>query len=123
MTIQREMKALERTYYHRMNIERDGPVKTDYGLTKWNAVQEIAANLPCAISFKTNRTAANTVQTDGANMIEYAATLFCGPLVDIKAGDSLTVTLENGQSKALIAGEPILYPTHQEVPCIRKGAA
>lgn len=121
MSIQREMLAIEKTYYHRMKIERMMKVVTEDGLTKGNKPQIVIENVPCALSF--NRMSQNTTQSDGPNMIEYAAILFCNPKTNIVTGDTLHITLENGHVRKLQAGEPIPYPTHFEVPCGRKEGA
>ncbi|ASJ54412.1 hypothetical protein BP422_13105 [Brevibacillus formosus] len=120
MTFQKEMKALERTYYHRMNIERVVKVTND-GLTKGSKLQVVGQNIPCALSF--SKLSRNTAQSNGPNMIEYAAVLFCNPAITVLPGDILRVTLENGQVRFMQAGESIPYPTHQQVPCSRKEGA
>ncbi|AMA72925.1 ABC transporter ATP-binding protein [Aneurinibacillus thermoaerophilus] len=85
-----------------------------------NEERQKAVAVPCRLSVSVAR---NANQTDGANEILYDSLIFCRPEVDVRAGDTLTVTLENGLQRTFTAGEPIYYPSHWEIPVTRKEKA
>lgn len=58
-------------------------------------------------------------QTDAQNDIKYETKLFIAPELEIKQGDMIEVTRVNVTRK-YEAGEPFLYPSHQEVSIQRK---
>lgn len=82
-----------------------------------NEEEEKATAVPCKLSVSVAR---NTNQTDSTNEILYDSMIFCRPEVSIQAGDTITVTFENGQQHKFTA-EPMPYLSHLEVSVTRKG--
>ncbi|MFK0524756.1 ABC transporter ATP-binding protein [Paenibacillus illinoisensis] len=97
-------------YTDLVSVQRSEKVKKPNGATEVQWVTK-HTNVPCRIS--QTGLAANT-QTDTTNDIDYSSKLFLSPLVEIKQGDKLTVTRE-GLTREYTAGEPFIYPTHQEI--------
>ncbi|MCG7385101.1 ABC transporter ATP-binding protein [Paenibacillus sp. ACRRY] len=93
-----------------MTVQRSERVKKPNGATELAWVTK-HLNVACRIS--QTGLAANT-QTDTTNDIDYSSKLFLSPLVEIKHGDKLAVTRE-GLTREYTAGEPFIYPTHQEI--------
>lgn len=87
-------------------------VKPGSSLTtkEWVTVLE---SQPCRISFKSSTP---TGDVAGAPTIDYAAKLFIDPSIEIKAGSEITVERQGKTYKGKRAGDPALYPYHQEVP-------
>lgn len=103
-------------YTHSMDIRGWVEYEKPNGATDSDERQKATA-VPCSLSVSTSR---NTNQTDAQNDIVYDSMIFCRPEVDVQAGDTLTVTLENGVQRTFTAGEPMYYPSHLEVPVTRK---
>jgi hypothetical protein len=115
-----EADILAGTYSHRMDItglveteQPSGETTVEYGAPK-------GSNIPCAFSVWIGR---NTTQTEGQNDITYDGKIFCRPDINVTAGDSITLTLENGWVRKFTAGEPMYYPSHIEIPAKREGSA
>lgn len=112
-----EADVLALTYDHTCTVKR--PVEQiadgwdDFKLT---AVYEA---LPCAVSFSGLPTGGHT---DTVQHIDYVATLFVRPEVDLQAGDRIVADVY-GQSYVFLANEPARYVSHQEVPLIRSDVA
>src|SRR5690606_26311505 len=68
-------------------------------------------NQPCRIS---QRALAANTQTETVNQIAYETKLFIAPELEIKQGDVIEVT-RGTVTRKYTAGEPFVYPTHQEV--------
>lgn len=115
--VQFEREMLEKTYYDTVNIYKNSKVKKD-GETK-HSRELVYKNQKCAIS--KNSLPTNN-QSDSANSINYAVTLFIAPEVEIKQGYLLEVTHIN-QTQKYTAGEPFIYVTHQEVILLREDRA
>ncbi|OMF05729.1 ABC transporter ATP-binding protein [Paenibacillus amylolyticus] len=75
--------------------------------------------VPCRISQKALGT---NGQTESVNNIAYETKLFISPLVEIKQGDKCSVTRDS-LTREYTAGEPFLYPTHQEISLQREDKA
>ncbi len=113
-----EADILAETYYHTMTVKR--PVKTidELGFDSFD-MGEVYANVPCAISF----TAGSSQDlTDTTQPINYLATLFARPEIEIKAGDWIIADVL-GHNYEFRAGEGVVYQSHIEVPLIRKDDA
>lgn len=103
-------QQLETMYNDHVTVQRSEKVKKPNGATELQWVTK-HTDVPCRIS--QTGLAANT-QTDTTNDIDYSSKLFLSPLVEIKQGDKLAVTRE-GLTREYTAGEPFIYPTHQEI--------
>ncbi|MNI47652.1 hypothetical protein D3C73_1021830 [compost metagenome] len=117
MNIRRYRLAIERTYTDRMTVQRVEKVKVN-GETKQQLVT-VFEQQPCRISQKT--LSANG-QTESVNKIAYETKLFTSPELEIKQGDTLTVTRGNITRK-YTAGEPFPYESHQEISIQREDKA
>ncbi len=117
MNIRRYRLALERTYTDRVTVQRVEKVKVN-GETKQRTVV-VYTDQPCRISQKTLGT---NDQTESVNHIAYETKLFAAPELEIKQGDTLTVT--RGQlTRTYTAGEPFMHESHQEISIQRKTEA
>ncbi|MCY9512134.1 ABC transporter ATP-binding protein [Paenibacillus larvae] len=105
-------------YEDRATVQRYEDVDKPNGSTK-NEPVVIYQDQPCRIS---QRALGVNSQTDAENKIAYETKLFIAPDLDIRQGDMVEV--KRGElSRKFTAGEPFLYPTHQEVSLQRKGYA
>lgn len=117
MNIRRYRLALERTYADRVTVQRVEKVKVN-GETKQQLVT-VFEQRPCRISQKTLGT---NGQTESVNNIAYETKLFIAPELEIRQGDTLTVT--RGEfTRTYTAGEPFPYSSHQEISIQRKDEA
>lgn len=108
-----ERKAIERTYDAVCTITRD-TTKYNNGIAQ-GTQSVIAENVPCALS----RGGDSSAQ-DMAGVISDSRVLFIAPETDIRAGDTVAVTLY-GRTETLVAvGVPLLYATHQEATLRRE---
>lgn len=82
----------------------------------WDDVYD---NIPCRIS---QTGLGSNGQTETTNDIDYSSKLFISPLIKLLQGDRLVVT-RDGVSRNYKAGEPFIYPTHQEVSLQRSDEA
>lgn len=117
MNIRRYRLALERTYTDRLTVQRIEKVKVN-GETKQHLVT-VYTDQPCRISQKSLGT---NGQTESVNRIAYETKLFLAPELEIKQGDTLTVT-RGHITRTYTAGEPFPYPSHQEISIQRKTEA
>ncbi len=113
-----ERQCLEMTYGGLCAI-------TEFKTVKNGTVSEqqeivIAENQPCAISQTSLRA---TTQTETTNNIDYDVKLFIAPEIEITAGCKIHVVQNGMDCNFEQAGEPFIYPTHQEVKLKRVGKA
>ncbi|WP_410769585.1 ABC transporter ATP-binding protein [Fontibacillus sp. BL9] len=127
MNIRRYRLALERKYTDRVTVKRMGRVKVN-GETKQQLVT-VYEGQPCRISQKA---LGINGQTETVNQIAYDTKLFIAPELEIKQGDTLTVTRGRNiaagweavaPGREYKAGEPFPYETHQEISLQRKDTA
>lgn len=113
-------RQAQRYYTDRATVRRSGSYVTEDGETRMqpNAVV-IYENVPCRIS---QRALPTNNQSETANDILYETKLFIAPDIEIKQGDSITV-IRGSSVKQYKAGEPFLYPEHQEISLQRKDRA
>ncbi|PZM65348.1 ABC transporter ATP-binding protein [Paenibacillus dendritiformis] len=114
----RHRKAIEKMYEDRSTISRYGKAKKPNGETK-NELAPVYVDQPCRISQKA---LAVNGQREAQNVISYETKLFIAPELEIKQGDTIEVVRGN-VTRTYTAGEPFLYPTHQEVILLRKDKA
>lgn len=113
----RHRRKLEKTYEDRVTVQRIEKVKVN-GETKQQLVG-VYEQQPCRISQKTLGT---NGQTESTNNTMYETKLFIAPELEIKQGDSLTVS--RGQvTREYTAGESFVYASHQEISIQRKDKA
>ena len=121
-------RAIERLYVDRATLKRNVESEKPSGETVLEEVV-VFEDQPCRLSQKSP---AVNGQTEAQNDISYEVKLFIAPEVEIVQGDVLEVargklTPEGWEQIAppreYTAGEPFLYPTHQEVSLQRKGTA
>lgn len=118
--------AIETMYTDRVTVYRHEKVMDP--ITKETKLVPVAfvENHPCRISQKA---LGQNNQSDAQNDIRYETKLFLDPEQEIRQGDMLLVT--RGQiidaewtliapTRKYTAGEPFIYPTHQEVSIQRK---
>jgi len=111
-----EKQAVESTYYDKCSVRRKSTTLSAYKVTS-QAYATVHTDLPCALS-KKELGNANKVTVE--NEINYNSILFLPPEYTIIAGDEITVTITaNGEIRKYKAGEPMVYPTHQEVQLLR----
>ncbi|SEG70265.1 ABC transporter ATP-binding protein [Paenibacillus sp. UNC499MF] len=111
-------RAIEQHYTDRCTISRVIELEKPSGET----VQDFSPaylDQPCQLSQKA---LAVNDQTEAQNNIAYETKLFIAPELTILQGDEVTVKHVE-RELTFVAGEPYLYPTHQEVVLQRKGAA
>lgn len=113
----RERAILESTYEDVFSVFEytDASIGS---LTKLVKVERISAQI-CAFS------SVNAVGSDKESHIDrdYSAVLFCAPELSVRSGASVEV-LRFGQIQMEpfeVVGDPVLYPTHQEIRLRKKG--
>lgn len=112
----RHRRRIETMYTDKADIYRYENVRDpDSGADKKELVMKYSEQR-CRIS---QRALATMNQTEAQNNIQYETKLFIAPEVDIQQGDLLQVTRGAVQRK-YEAGEPFLYPTHQEISIQRR---
>lgn len=111
--------AIESTYFHRANVYRTEDVVDEWGETVQTRVL-VYENIPCAISFTNpnDRNKAPIVFSGvETNKLEYHHKLYLNPRYTILGGDEV----ESLQSGIIyLVGEPMVYPSHQEVAMLRR---
>lgn len=113
-------QAIEQLYEDRATIRRFAEEEAEWGETRLPKESEaIHQDVPCRIS---QRALAVNTQTETTNQIAYEAKLFLSPEIDIRQGDIIEVTRQ-GITRKYTAGEPFIYPTHQEISLQRKDYA
>lgn len=118
MNVNRQRRAIEKLYTDRATVNRYEQEKLPSGETRL-VPREIYADQPCRISQKAM--GANQ-QTEAQNDIAYETKLFIAPGLEIRQGDEITVS-RAGVVREYTAGEPFLYPTHQEISLQRRKRA
>lgn len=112
-------RTIERLYEDRATVYRHSeyvdPVTRETKLT----LMPVYEDQPCRIS---QRALGTNQQADTVNQIAYETKLFIAPDVEIRQGDVVEITRE-GTKRTYTAGEPFLYPTHQEVSLQREDEA
>lgn len=108
-----ERRAIESTYDAVCCISR--PIPVDNGGVAETVVTVIADGIACGLS-----RSGDSSNQGMANTIEDSRVLFVAPEVDIKAGDTVAVTLYGRTERLEAVGIPLLYATHQEVALVRK---
>jgi len=119
MTLYRiHRRAIEQLYEDRATIKRYVEEKTEWGETRL-IEKEVERDIPCRIS---QRALSVNSQTETVNEIAYETKLFLPPDIEVRQGDIIEVTRQ-GITRKYTAGEPFLYPTHQEVSIQRREEA
>lgn len=111
MNLTRHRRAIERMYTDRCTISRHVQLKDPETKETKLVLQPVYEDKPCRIS---QRALGTNQQTEAENSIAYETKLFVAPELEIKQGDVVEVT-RGGVSREYTAGEPFLYPTHQEI--------
>ncbi|CAI6087178.1 ABC transporter ATP-binding protein [Cohnella sp. JJ-181] len=120
--------ALERQYTDRATIERQQEVVKPNKATVTEPIVAYA-DQPCRIS---QTGLPKDGQTEAQNDVDYLAKLFVSPDIEIRPGDTITVQrgyvaatdwIPLGAARSYQAGEPFLYPTHQEISLHREDYA
>lgn len=118
--------AIETTYTDRATIYRYKEVEDPNSKTTKLAPVPVYSDQPCRISQKA---LGRNGQTEAQNDILYETKLFIAPEAEILQGDMLEVTRGRmtaagwepiAATRKYTAGEPFIYPTHQEVSLERK---
>lgn len=115
----RRNRLVERYYTDQANIMRSDNYVTSDGETRLQPLAIVYANVPCRISQKALPT---NSQTESTNDIRYETKLFVSPEIQIHQGDTISV-IRGSSSKIYTAGEPFLYPNHQEISLQRRERA
>ncbi|MGG4344927.1 ABC transporter ATP-binding protein [Paenibacillus lautus] len=121
-------EALTVWYTDRTTVYRYEKVKDP--VTKETKLVQVAfvTDQPCRISQKSMAIGQNN-QSDAQNDIQYETKLFIAPELEIKQGDMMEVTRGKitaagwepiAPTRKYTAGEPFIYPTHQEISLQRK---
>lgn len=113
----RHRRRLEKTYEDRVTIKR-------YEKTKVNGETKLAwviksTDQACRIS---QRALGTNGQTETVNNIAYETKLFVSPDIEVLQGDVIEVT-RGSLVRLYTAGEPFVYPTHQEISLQRREKA
>jgi len=108
--------ALEHTYEDTCTVYRYQDVKDPIS----KVTKQAPAVLHTAVACRLSQTVLpKDGQTVAQNDIKYDAKLFFGLDTAIQQGDLIEVT-RGGISRRYVAGEPFLYPTHQEIGLTHK---
>ncbi|WPS88609.1 ABC transporter ATP-binding protein [Brevibacillus halotolerans] len=118
MNYAKHRMAIERMYEDKATIKRPVKSKTEWKETVFKP-EEVYTDQPCRISQKTLGT---NGQTTTVNQVVYETKLFISPDIVILQGDEIEIT-GRGVTRTYTAGEPFLYPTHQEISIQRKEKA
>lgn len=114
----READIIATTYYHKANVYRPGFTEEGSVFHTYEN-QEVITDLPCAVSFSGGSTQG---ESDTVQAVNYVATLFARPEVDIQAGDIIKADVY-GTGYSFIAGQGVIYSSHIEVPLIKEEEA
>jgi hypothetical protein len=120
MNYARYRNALEKMYEDQVTVNGYRSVTTEWNETRNELVTGIYTNEPCKLSQKS---LGSNSQRESFNGITYESKLFLSPNVEIRQGDELIVTRHNGSTIKYKAGEPFIYPSHQELILDREGKA
>lgn len=112
----RHRREIERLYEDRCTIYRYQKVSDPE--TRETVMKPVAvySDQPCRVSQKALGT---NNQTEAQNNIQYETKLFIAPELEIKQGDMIEAT-KGVVTRKYEAGEPFLYPSHQEISIQRK---
>lgn len=113
-----EAEILASTYYHKAKVYRAVEAKDELGFDSFKD-ELVYDDLACAISFSSG---SSENISDTTQPIQYIATLFARPDVEIKAGDWIVADVL-GHIYEFRAGEGVVYQSHIEVPLVRKDDA
>ncbi|EGT3685968.1 TPA: hypothetical protein ACMU21_002965 [Clostridioides difficile] len=103
-----EADILALTYFCKMTIRRCVSSKNEEtGVTDFNESLVIAEDVPCGLSGNIP----NVIDTDITSSISVFE-LYCRPEVDLRVGDILDITLENGAVETFIVSKPFPYSSH-----------
>lgn len=107
-------------YKDSVSIYRYENVKNPDGSTvqKLKAIPELSGH-PCLMNIEKPDDAAPSGEANSVNMVY---SMFTSDLFTIKSGDHINIR-RHGKDYMFIAGEPIKYDFHQEVPLNLKGWA
>ena len=105
-------EAIERMYLGKCTIieledEVIGSIAVSAGAEK-----VVAEDMPCKIVRKSTNP---SIQTDSISEIDYNVVLYINPDIKINSGSKIVVTQNGVTAKYERAGEPFVYPTHQEI--------
>lgn len=109
---------IEKMYQGKCTIIEYKKVKN--GSITQNIKKIVAKDIPCNLGKSSN---SPSVQTDSVSKIDYNTTLFINPEIRINAGSTLIISQYGVNRVYQQAGEPFVYPTHQEVSLKRVGEA
>lgn len=112
-----EADILAQTYYHTCTVKRPTHKRNKY-LDDF-IDEEVYKDIPCAVSFTQG---SKGDLTDTTQVIQYDATLFARPEIDIEAGDIIEADVL-GHAYTFRAGEGYWYQSHITVPLIRNEVA
>lgn len=112
-----EREILASTYLDTCTVTR--PTPTADGVFDDYVPTVIYKAVPCALSFRGTTAEA---RSDTTQAVEYLATLFVDPEIRILPGDEIAVAFM-GTTREFLAGEAAIYPSHAEVPLLRKTVA
>lgn len=116
MNLERHRRAIERLYTDRVTVYRYEKIKNPVTKETELVLNTVYVDQPCRLS---QRTLAANGQTEAENIIQYETKLFIAPELEIRQGDMLEVARGN-VTRRYTAGEPFVYPTHQEISIQRK---
>ena len=112
-------QKLETTYEDLVTVMRFGEVELPESGETVPGEYPVYTNVPCRISQKALGT---NGQTESVNNIAYETKMFISPDIEMQQGDRCIVTRGN-LIREYTAGEPFLYPTHQEISLQREDKA
>ncbi len=115
----RRNRLAERYYTDRATIMRSDNYVTSDGETRLQPLAIVHENVPCRIS---QRALPTNLQSEVANDIRYETKLFISLDIEIFQGDTISVK-RCSSTKHYKAGEPFLYPKHQEISLQRRDRA
>lgn len=112
-----EADILAQTYYHTCTVKRPSKSRRKY-LDEF-VYDEVYKDIACAVSFTQG---SKGDLSDTTQEIQYDATLFARPEIDIEAGDIIEADVL-GHPYVFRAGEGYWYQSHITVPLIRNEVA
>lgn len=113
------IEPIEMTYFHTANVYRTVHEDDEWGETRQTRVL-VHSGVPCAISFTNpnDRNKAPVVfKGYESNKLEYHHKFYLNPRYKILGGDEVE-HIQTGVT--YLAGEPMVYPSHQEVAILRR---
>jgi hypothetical protein len=111
-----EKDILSSTYYDTIDIYRKTTAKDPTTKITVNTYALITSNVKCALSQKKMSI---PKEKNMKNDIIYEPRVFLSPDTTVIKGDKLILTVgASSQVKTLYAGDPMVYISHQEIPCL-----